>query len=220
LDKFNKINLFELLGIHNDQSKDVFLKDLPELDSIIQLSRNIPNSDKYDKNVTNLLLTYSWLSVFRIFIHSASQLNDDDRDRDHYNRKIIEILTAFLNIETKNKEFLDISNKQVEEESFKSRQREKKVFTDLLKGMNSDGRKLMKEMKNIGLGIWREGRIGVVKYDKKAYDRNVELYPVDEDAENEIVNQIENDDPVIDEEEQSGYDNGEGDGNDDNDNEI
>jgi hypothetical protein len=86
--------------------------------------------------------------------------------------------------------------------------------------MNSDGRKLMKEMKNIGLGIWREGRIGVVKYDKKAYDRNVELYPVDEDAENEIVNQIENDDPVIDEEEQSGYDNGEGDGNDDNDNEI
>ena len=178
--------------------------------------KNIPNSDKYDKNVTNLLLTYSWLSVFRIFIHSASQFNDEDRDRDHYNKKIIEFLTAFLKIETKNKEFLDISIKQVEDQSFKSRQREKKVFTDLLKGMNSDGRKLMKEMKNIGLGIWREGRIGVVKYDKKAYDRNVELYPVDEDAEIENVDE----NPDIDDEEQSGYDNGDGDGNDDNDNDL
>ena len=216
LEEFNNKNLFKLIDIYNDDDKDVFSGDLAELETIIQLSKNIPNSDKYDKNVTNLILTYSWLSVFRIFIHSASQFNDEDRDRDHYNKKIIEFLTAFLKIETKNKEFLDISIKQVEDQSFKSRQREKKVFTDLLKGMNSDGRKLMKEMKNIGLGIWREGRIGVVKYDKKAYDRNVELYPVDEDAEIENVDE----NPDIDDEEQSGYDNGDGDGNDDNDNDL
>ena len=221
LNTFNEKHLFKLITNYNEEYKDVFSGDLSELETIIQLSKNIPNSDKYDKDVTNLLLTYSWLSVFRIFIQSASQLNDDDREKDHYKNKMIKILKSFLEIETKNKGFLDISNKQVEDQLFKSRQIEKKRFTDLLKGMNSDGRKLMKEMKHIGLGIWREGKIGLVKYDKKAYDRDADLYSQDEDAELGIVNDDGfNEDPEVDEEEQSGYDNGDGDGNDDNDNDF
>ena len=221
LNTFNEKHLFKLITNYKEGYKDVFSGDLSELETIIQLSKNIPNSDKYDKDVTNLLLTYSWLSVFRIFIHSASQLNDDDREKDHYKNKMIKILKSFLEIETKNKGFLDISNKQVEDQLFKSRQIEKKRFTDLLKGMNSDGRKLMKEMKHIGLGIWREGKIGLVKYDKKAYDRDADLYSQDEDAELGIVNDDGfNEDPEVDEEEQSGYDNGDGDGNDDNDNDF
>ena len=220
LQKFNDKNLFEFLDKNND--KDVFSGDLTELETIIQLSKNIPNSNNYDKDITSLLLTYSWLSVFRVFINSTSQLNDDE---DNYENKMVEILRSFLEIETRNKTHLDISIKQVEDETFKSRQREKKKFTDLLKGMNSDGRKLMKQMKSIGLGIWREGKIGLVNYDPKAYDRNRELYPEDEDTEIEIVNEIDNNDemneyPEVDDEEQSGYDNGDGDGNDDNDNDF
>ena len=216
LDEFNHQNLFKYLDKYNDDDKDVFSGDLAELETIIQLSKNIPNSDKYDKNVTDLLLTYSWLSVFRIFINSDSHLNVEDRD--DRNKKMIQILTSFLDIETLNKTHLDISIKQVEDNSFTSRQREKKRITDLLKGLNSDGRKLMSQMKNIGLGIWREGKIGLVKYDPKAYDRNSDLY---EDAEIEIQNDDEiNEYPEVDEEEQSGYDNGDGDGNDDNDNDF
>jgi hypothetical protein len=113
--------------------------------------------------------------------------------------------------------------KQVAEKSFQSKQTEKKKFTDLLRVMNSDGRKLMSQMRNIGLGIWREGKIGLVKYDANAYDRNSSQYTGDEDPEIEAEAETEaetNEYQDVDDEEQSGYDNGDGDGNDDNDNDF
>jgi hypothetical protein len=218
LKKFNQKNLFGYLKEYNDDDKYVFSGDLAELEIIIQLSKNIPHSHKYDYVVSNLLLTYSWLSVFRIFISSASQLVVDDKyDRNHYNKRMIQILTSFLEIETQNKKNLDISIQQVGQNSFKHKQIEKKIITDALKELNSDGRKLMSHLNNIGLGVWRERRIGLVKYDPKAYDRNSSLNTGTEDTE--IENEEDtNEYPVADDEEQSGYDNGDGDGNDDNDN--
>jgi hypothetical protein len=220
LDKFNHENSFVILDEYNDDDKDVFSGDLSELETIIQLSKNITHS----QSNSNLLLTYSWLSVFRIFIRSASQLDVGDiYEYDHYNKKIIQILISFLKIETQNKKHLDISLKQVAEKSFQSKQTEKKKFTDLLRGMNSDGRKLMSQMRNIGLGIWREGKIGLVKYDANAYDRNSSQYTGDEDPEIEAEAETEaetNEYQDVDDEEQSGYDNGDGDGNDDNDNDF
>jgi hypothetical protein len=219
LHDFNNKNSFVILAEYNNHDKDVFSGDLSELETIIQLSKNIPHSHKYG-TTSNLLLRYSWLSVFRIFIRSASQLDVGDiYENDHYNKKIIQILISFLKIETQNKKHLDISLKQVAEKTFQSKQTEKKKFTDLLKGMNSDGRKLMSQMRNIGLGIWREGKIGLVKYDANAYDRNSSHE--DPEIEAEVEAETENNEyPEIDHEEQSGYDNGDGDGNDDNDNDF
>ena len=216
LDKFNEGNLFKYLKEYNDDDKDVFLGDLAEIETIIKLSRNIPHSHKYDKNVSNLLITYSWLSVFRIFIHSARQLNVEDKDdSNYYNKKMIQILTSFLKIETLNKTHLDISIEQIQKNSFTSKQNEKKKITDNLSHLDRDGRRLMNQMNQIGLGMWREGRIGVVNYDPNAYDRNrTQSQDIDDDDDLDIdTNDLDvANDPDV---EQNGYDSGDGDGNDD-----
>ncbi len=218
LENFRNDNLFTYLN-NNEVDKDVFSGDLTELENIILLSKNIPRSQKFDRENFEALLTYSWLSVFRVFITSATQLSVDDNNH-HYVHDMIEILSSFLDMETKNKKLLDISIEQVQKNSFSSKLIEKKKFTDALKNLDRDGRKLMKEMQKIGLGMWREGKIGLVNYDPDAYDRNSTLISGIEPNLDLDNPDIVTDDHDVENEEQNGYDSGDGDGNDDNDNDF
>lgn len=224
LSNFKEKNLFKYLNKFNStDDKIIFSGNLDELDDVIHLLNNLPHSKHFDDYILNTLLTYSWLSVFRIFIRSTSELVNpefNNGDKDFYKKRMVQLLTSFLEIETNNKQHLDIPLTQIQHNSFKYKQIEKKIITDTLKELNSDGRKLMSQMKKIGLGIWREGKIGLVKYDPKAYDRNgvrngeseIEVTDELDNEVNEVHNEI--DDEINHE---TGYDYGDGDGNNDND---
>jgi hypothetical protein len=209
LSNFKNENLFTFLNkFDSDDDKYIFSGNLRELDDIIQLSDNILHSKTADKHICESLLTYSWLSVFRVFIDSASNLDDDiyfNADRYFYKKRMIQLLTTFLEMETKNKSHLDISILQVQHNSFKHRQVEKKLITDTLKELNTDNRQLMSQLYRNGLGIWREGEFDHVKYDPKAYDRNG--IPTDVLDYNQYIDLKCND--------ENGYDSGDNDGNND-----
>ena len=229
LSNFKDKNLFKYLNKFNStDDKILFSGNLNELDEIILLINNLPHSKTFDTYVYESLLTYTWFSVFRVFIHSTNELNNTnyvDGDKNFYKRRMVLLLTTFLEMETNNKKYLDISLTQIQNNSFKYRQIEKKMITDTLKELNSDGRKLMSQMKKIGLGIWREGKIGLVKYDPKAYDRNgVQKDSTESETETENIDDSEFQDEEHNEFEQQhgndsdeiGYDFGDGDGNSDN----
>jgi hypothetical protein len=218
LSSFKDKNLFKYLNKFNSVDDGIlFTGNLQELDDIILLANNLPHSKDFDSYISETLLTYCWLSVFKVFIQSTSELTNTDYldgDKNFYKRRMVQLLTSFLEMETNNKRFLDISLKQIQHNSFKYRQVEKKMITDTLKELNSDGRKLMSQMKKIGLGIWREGKIGLVKYDPKAYDRNGIR---NDESETETADDEEFDEqPSNDADtEETGYDFGDGDGNND-----
>ena len=86
--------------------------------------------------------------------------------------KTIELLSTFLQIETKNKLLVDKTYNLINKDLFKFRQVEKKSMTDMLKDLNSDGRKQMSQLKKYGLGIWEEGKRGLVNYDPNTYDKS------------------------------------------------
>lgn len=220
LSNFKNQHTFKYLNkFHSKDDIQIFSGDLTELDDIIQLSNNIPHSNKSDIHVCESLLTYTWLSVFRVFIDSVSNFSNDDKfidgDKNFFKRRMIELLTTFLEMESINKTHTDISLFQIQQNSFKFRQVEKKMITDTLKELNSDGRKMMSQMKKIGLGIWREGKVGLVKYDPKAYDRNgVKMIETDENNEEDDINL--SDEYPVEEQVETGYDSGDGDGNNNN----
>lgn len=122
LSNFKNKNLFKFLNkFHCDDDKYMFSGDLTELDDIIQLSYNILHSKTADKHICESLLTYSWLSVFRVFIESASNLDNDiyfHADKNFYKKRMIQLLTTFLEMETNNKSHLDISFIQVQHSLF------------------------------------------------------------------------------------------------------
>ena len=130
LSNFKNKNMFKFLNkFHSDDDKYIFSGDLTELDDIIQLNDNISHSKTTDKYICESLLTYSWLSVFRVFIDSASNLDNDiyfQADKNFYKNRMIQLLTTFLEMETSNKSHLDISFLQVQDNSFKHRLVEKK----------------------------------------------------------------------------------------------
>lgn len=223
LSTFKDKNLFKYLNKFDSvDDKILFSGDINELDDIILLLNNLPHSIKFDNYVFETLLTYCWLSVFIVYIHSTNDLSNPNYtggDKNFYKKRMVQLLTAFLEMETTNKKFLDISLSEIKHNSFKYKQVEKKIITDKLKELNSDGRKLMSQMKKIGLGIWREGKIGLVKYDPKAYDKNgiqnSETEIIDEDTIGPDDNPFSE---VLNDIEETGYDFGDGDGNTDNDN--
>lgn len=218
LSNFKDKNLFKYLNKFNSvDDGNLFTGNLDELDDIILLIDNLPHSKSFDSYISDTLLTYCWLSVFRVFIQSTNELTNTDYidgDKNFYKRRMLQLLTSFLEMETNNKRHIDISLKQIQHNSFKYRQVEKKIITDTLKELNSDGRKLMSQMKKIGLGIWREGKIGLVKYDPKAYDRNGIRNDELETGTIDDVDEEFDEEPVNDAEE-TGYDFGDGDGNND-----
>ena len=223
LNNFKTKNLFKFLNKHHtdNDDKQIFSGDLKENEDIIELCNNIPHANKDDTYICEKLLTYSWLSVFRVFIDSTTNMNINndfvDGDKNFFKKRMIQILTTFIEMESNNKKHIDMSMAQIENSSFKYRQLEKKMITDTLKELNSDGRKLMSQMKKIGLGIWREGKIGLVKYDPKAYDKNgiqsTDTGIMEEQDDEGVETTGQSDDT----DEQNGYDSGDGDGNDDND---
>lgn len=72
--------------------------------------------------------------------------------------------------------------------------------------MNSDNRQLNSQLYKIGLGIWREGEIDLVKYDPNAYDRNGI-------QSTSVVDYNQYNDLKCDDIDENGYDSGDRDGN-------
>lgn len=135
----------------------------------------------------------------------------------------------FLELETNNKNFVDLSNLQITKQTFKFRQIEKKNITDMFKDLTGDGRNLLTEMRKRNLGVWQENKVGLVKYNKTAYDKNkiqTELDSEESDQEDNDEEQDHDDIPPVQDHlspgqdaDENGYDEGnDGNNNDDDDN--
>jgi hypothetical protein len=150
--------------------------------------------------------------------------------------KMVKMLFTFLEIENKNKALIDQSYLQISDKTFKEIQKEKKTFINLKdKDLDSTEKRLIMEMKKLSIGIWAEGKIGLVNYNKNAYDRAYDDEHVleDQDNENEVIQNIieiqdgeekiddyrldEDDDYKLDAGNDDAIDMGDGDGNDNDD---
>lgn len=229
---FQKKNIFYHLNKFNiSDDKSLFDIDRNELLTIMSFMDKIPLSNEsiFNGPVREQLFTYCWYSVFRIFITSCTQnINGTQREvgeeKNLVNRTVT-FLSMFLELETNNKKNIDLSYLQINNDTFKFRQAEKKGITDMFKGLDSDNRKIMSEMRKVGIGRWQEGKIGLVKYDPLAYDRNGIENANNDTGNNDVDDNDDIDDDdigVVDDDNNDnnlgdGYDDGDGDGNNDDD---
>ena len=210
---FEKKNLFDFLNQFNKNDDKMLLNlDTSELQEIIEFMNKIP----IELDISEELFKYCWYSVFRIYINaciSKTETGMEIDEKEFLKRKMSLYLSMFLQLETGNKKFIDLSNLEINKQTFKFRQIEKKQITDMFKNLTSDGRNSMTEMRKLNLGIWQENKIGLVKYNPKAYDKNniqTDLDPIDEEENDEDDIAADEDDMG---ENEDGYDEGDGDGN-------
>jgi hypothetical protein len=86
--------------------------------------------------------------------------------------RVAELLLVFLDIEGSNKKKLDLSYRDIEKNTTRSKQSEKKEITDFFENMDRDERRVEDIKKSMKLGRWNVGlQKGLVKYDKDTYDR-------------------------------------------------
>jgi hypothetical protein len=79
LSNFKDKNLFKYLNKFDSvDDKILFTGNFDELDDIILLLNHLPHSKKFDNYVFETLLTYCWLSVFRVFIQSTHEIINTD----------------------------------------------------------------------------------------------------------------------------------------------
>jgi hypothetical protein len=123
-----------------------------------------------------------------------------------------------MEVEAYNKEMVDKPPQTYANETALVRAREKKRFTDVFKHLDKEGRKLMSEMKQYGLGMWSEGKRGLFKYDPRAYDQERRADDADAFADESdiLAEAVEDADEAEAEDQDPGYDRDDGDdGNDD-----
>jgi hypothetical protein len=136
-----------------------------------------PNTPPFHDLKTTI---YNTLWLLTIFIcispepsHAQEFVFDQDEitARNAVNQKRVQMVASFLEIEQHKKHMIDKSSLSFTKETKVSKEMEKKRFTDVFKNLNKDGQRLMSQMKNLGLGMWYEGKQGLVNYDPNAYDR-------------------------------------------------
>lgn len=227
---FQKKNLFTYFNSLNVDNSEIFEIDRNELDTIIAFMEKIQFSEKMDDQVCEGLFTFCWYSVFRVYIDSCNNIIEESKNNNQIlKEKTVKMLSIFLEIETENKNLIDQSYLEISDKIFKETQREKKLFVNLKnKDLENIEKRLTMEMKKLNIGIWAEGKKGLVKYDKDAYDNNGddgddENYGNQGNEENE-ENQENQDDiydnnDILDANNDDENDTGDGDGNNNDDDE-
>ena len=100
---------------------------------------------------------------------------------DDLKRRTAQLLSVFLTIDQENKEFVDLTYKDIMTKMHRSKSEEKKMITDFFKNMDSEERKIKNLEKTFKLGRWGE-QVGLVKYDQGRYDNE----------RNDIINKLNN----------------------------
>jgi hypothetical protein len=90
---------------------------------------------------------------------------------------------TFLDIEQGNKKSL-LSYEEIAKKIRKEKNIEKQKIIEYLGNMDKDERQIEDQFKKYKMGRWNVGlQKGLVKYDKKTYDRETDENPVEMDAE-------------------------------------
>ena len=106
-------------------------------------------------------------------------------NRKNLKMRIAKLFIAYLDILSEHKEIVDVSYEKVMDAVFKSKEREKDTFTDRLKGISDEARKVDTSLKINKLGVWSKGlQKGLTTYVASNYD--------EEYAEMEDMAKIEN----------------------------
>jgi hypothetical protein len=95
-------------------------------------------------------------------------------NRKNLKMRMAKLFIAYLDILSKHKEIVDISYEKVMDAVFKSKEREKDTFTDRLKGISDDSRKVDTILKINKLGVWSKGlQKGLTTYVASNYDEDL-----------------------------------------------
>ena len=95
-------------------------------------------------------------------------------NRKNLKMRMAKLFIAYLDILSKHKEIVDISYEKVMDAVFKSKEREKDTFTDRLKGISDDARKVDTILKINKLGVWSKGlQKGLTTYVASNYDKEL-----------------------------------------------
>jgi len=86
-------------------------------------------------------------------------------------QKTVDLLIAFMNIFTDEKDLIDISYEEIQDKVFKLREREKDMVTDRLKAMTDESRDVDTALKITKQGLYSKGlQKGLTLYDKDFYE--------------------------------------------------
>jgi hypothetical protein len=111
-------------------------------------------------------------------------LSGDKRD---LKQLVSNILIIFINIMNNEKNTIDISYKQVKDNIFKLKEREKDLITDKLKGLSDEAREVDTILKINKLGEWSKGlQKGLTVYDERMYEEEASFRDEMEKAERKI----------------------------------
>lgn len=137
------------------EKRNIRRENIQEREDPFIIRSSVDQTDQYRAEYTNDLMEVQIIS---------GELKD-------LQTNVAEMLLAFLNIDQQNKQSLDLSYKQLEKRTIRSKLREKKMITDYFRDMERDERRAEDMQKALKLGRWNVGlRAGLVNYDKDRYD--------------------------------------------------
>jgi len=116
-------------------------------------------------------------------------LNEDDEDYenaigDEYNilvgkkqdfkKQICQLLAVLIEMDMQNKAIINVNYEELSDKIYKAGKAEKKTITDRFETMTIEERAVENAMKKYKMGIWNAGEEkGLVRYDRKTYDKEV-----------------------------------------------
>lgn len=119
----------------------------------------------------------------------SANLDEDDEDYenaigDEYNilvgkkqdfkKQICQLLAVLIEMDMQNKAIINVNYEELSDKIYKAGKAEKKTITDRFETMTIEERAVENAMKKYKMGIWNAGEEkGLVRYDRKTYDKEV-----------------------------------------------
>jgi hypothetical protein len=172
-----------LSKFYDDKNLSVLLQYLSKQLLPITIFIHDMTASIFDKTLVLNMLVYMFFHAIDKYLHTIDDdltrqelYGDGELDLDGDLDKSINILTsdfiiAILDINISNIKILDYNNRKIVDKILKSREIEKTVITDGLKGLNDEEREIANIFKNNKLGDWNIGlQKGLTQYVKENYD--------------------------------------------------
>ena len=149
----NDPDLLRLDILENKASRREKIRDMGDSVEGLQTIYKAANDEEVDQ-----------IDDLQVQLEAGNQLD--------FKKRTASLLIAFLTIDKENKESIDLPYIKISEKMSRSKQSEKKLFTDYFKNMDPDERKVRKLEKLYKMGRWNVGmQKGLVQYDKNTYMR-------------------------------------------------
>jgi hypothetical protein len=135
---------------------------------VTELKKNVEVTDLFS-------VDYIEETETRIDLSITSRNKTDIRimtgNKKELKQKTVDLLIAFMNIFTDEKDLIDISYEEIQDKVFKLREREKDMVTDRLKAMTDESRDVDTALKITKQGLYSKGlQKGLTLYDKDFYE--------------------------------------------------